>query len=393
VVKGFLNTSEAINGAIVMESAKEMLEAIKKDAYAIGFCRLINIVDANNQCITDKISILPIDKNGNGRLDYMEKIYDDLTSFSRGVWIGKYPKALFRNIYSVSFSQPANETEVAFLKWIITDGQVYLNSYGYYNLSYSERQSQTDILNDSIFNDYQPKNTFANLKFFLVIFGSVIIAGFLVNMAYTYRKHRRMPAYVPAFVNLVALNEDKIKVPKGLYYDITHTWAFMNENGIVKIGIDDFIQHVTGKLTRIEMRKPGEKINKGERLCTIVQKGKQLNIYSPVSGTIIEQNGSLNSDASIINSAPYTGGWIYMIEPSNWVRELLFLINADKYKELLKNEFVRLKDFFAVVIKPGTPDFAHVTMQDGGELQDSVLSDIGPEVWEEFQTGFINKSR
>ena len=50
-----------------------------------------------------KISgLLPIDRNGNGLIDYNEKIYDDINDFSRGVWIGKYPKSLFSNIYSVA---------------------------------------------------------------------------------------------------------------------------------------------------------------------------------------------------------------------------------------------------------------------------------------------------
>jgi len=43
-----------------------------------------------------------------------------------------------------------------------------------------------------------------------------------------------------------ALNENSILAPGGLFYDKTHTWAFMEENGQVKIGINDFLQHVTG---------------------------------------------------------------------------------------------------------------------------------------------------
>ena len=52
--------------------------------------------------MVENIRLLPIDRNGNGLIDYNEKIYDDVNDFSRGVWIGKYPKALFSNIYTVA---------------------------------------------------------------------------------------------------------------------------------------------------------------------------------------------------------------------------------------------------------------------------------------------------
>ena len=73
------------------------------------------------------------------------------------------------------------------------------------------------------------------------------------------------------------------------------------------------------------MKIPGEKIKKGDIVLSLVQKGKQLNIYSPVSGTIKEQNKALLTNSSLINSSPYSDGWIYMIEPTNWLREIQFL--------------------------------------------------------------------
>ena len=101
----------------------------------------------------------------------------------------------------------------------------------------------------------------------------------------------------------------------------------------------------------------------------------------------------LISKSSMINSSPYSDGWIYMIEPSNWIREIQFLFMAEKYKKWLKDEFSRLKDFLSVFVKPGTVEYAHVILQDGGDLIDNLLSDLGPEVWEEFQTNFIDTSK
>jgi hypothetical protein len=130
------------------------------------------------------------------------------------------------------------------------------------------------------------------------------------------------------------------------------------------------------------MKNEGESIKKGEQILSIIQNGKQLNLYAPVSGIIKEQNKALDKNTSIINSSPYTDGWIYKIEPTNWFRENQLLFMADKHKQHIKKEFSRLKDFLAVSLN-----------SDGGELRDGTLSNLGPEVWEDFQTNFIEPSR
>ena len=66
---------------------------------------------------------------------------------------------------------------------------------------------------------------------------------------------------------------------------------------------------------------------------------------------------------------------------------------ADKHRQFIKNEFSRLKDFLATTLKAETDIYNGIILQDGGELRDGVLSNLGPEVWEEFQTKFIDPSR
>jgi hypothetical protein len=63
---------------------------------------------------------------------------------------------------------------------------------------------------------------------------------------------------------------------------------------------------------------------------------------------------------------------------------------AEKYKNWLIDEFARLKDFFAVSLKIDRLEYEHVVLQDGGMFKDSILEDLGPEVWEDFQTNFLD---
>lgn len=82
-----------------------------------------------------------------------------------------------------------------------------------------------------------------------------------------------------------------------------------------------------------------------------------------------------------------------MIEPSNWLREIQFFDMADKYRKWIQNEFSRLKDFLATSLKVNKTEYENVVLQDGGALKDSILENLGPEVWEDFQTNFLDTNK
>lgn len=392
-ISQFLKTEKAKIHGIEAATSEEMISAVKKDPYAIGFCKIINILDPENQTLVENISIAPIDRNGNGEIDYNEKIYDDLNSFSRGVWIGKYPKALFSSIYSVSSKTPKNDQEVAFLKWVVTDGQKYLYTNGFSDLLLSERQSNTDKLYDARVYAGAVSNDRLLLKTLLFVITTIVLAGLIAGAISRYRQRKKAGVSVKASVSIPMPDENSILVPKGIYFDKTHTWAFMEQNGVVKVGIDDFLQHLTGPITRIKMKNEGHKVKKGEHILSLIQNGKQLNIYAPISGTILEKNSALDTNSSMLNFSPYNDGWVYRIEPTNWLRENQLLFMADKHRQFIKNEFSRLKDFLADILKADNEKYAQVVLQDGGELIDNTLANLGPEVWEDFQSKFIDPSR
>ncbi|NQV01150.1 MAG: hypothetical protein HQ542_00760 [Bacteroidia bacterium] len=399
----FLKSDPSVMTGINVANAEEMISAIQQDPYGIAFCRLMDVVDQGNQHLVKQITILPIDKNRNGSLDQFENIYGDLNEFTRGVWIGKYPRTLSRTIYSVSPEKPVNKAELAFLTWVVTEGQQFLNPAGNNNLAYSDRLAKrVDMLASSPTGMGVLNSTgfFANNLHGLSLFSLIVIALipfiliFMIREAVVRHKRQKRVAVLDAkSIAPEVFDTSSVEVPNGLYFDKSHTWAFMEKTGIVRVGIDDFLQHITGPLTRIKMKSPGEKVKMGEKVLSIIQNGKQLTIHAPISGIIKAQNKMLISDTSIMNASPYTDGWVYMIEPTNWVREVRFLFMGEKYREWLKKEFSRLKDFLAVSLNGSNVEYAHVILQDGGEVKDGILEDLGPEVWEDFQTKFIDTSK
>jgi glycine cleavage system H lipoate-binding protein len=257
--------------------------------------------------------------------------------------------------------------------------------------AYSERQSKLDKFNT--ISIVPPSNeTYSFPKLAVIILSAIVILSLLISAIIYYRRNKKISAPHAGPVLHVVFNENSVIAPRCLYFDKTHTWAFMEKNGLVRIGIDDFIQHVMGPVTRVEMKMPGEKIKKGDIVVSLVQKCKQLNIYAPVSGTIKEQNSALLSDSTGINSSPYSEGWIYMIEPSNWLREIQFFDMADKYRKWLLNEFSRLKDFLATSLKIDKIEYENAILQDG-VLQRQYSGGSRPEVWEDFQTNFLDNNK
>ena len=391
-ITNYLKTNPSFTNGTIVKSGDDLITAINKDVYAIGFCNLTDIVDASTSEIMANIKIIPIDKNMNGRVDNFENIYQNLQAFTRGVWIGKYPENLSGNVYAVSENKPTNENTLAFLTWLTTDGQQFLNSNGFCDLANIQKQSNLLALANPEITVAQPDKT-ETAGLWVIILISILTLGFVVTAVVLKSRSKKSQVSDEIITINSSLDENSIEAPKGIFFDKTHTWAFMEKNGSVKVGIDDFLQHITGKLTRIVMKAPGEKIRRGEKLLTINRDGKQLDIYSPVSGMIKEQNNLLNKASDKINTSTYSDGWIYTIEPLNWMREIQFMFMADKYKEWLRDEFIRLKDFFAASVRSNTVVYNHIVLQDGGELADNVLADLGPEVWEEFQKGFINASK
>lgn len=372
-------------------SKDEFLASISKDKYAVGFCSLSVILNSGTQTFAEKIKLLPIDRNGNGRLDYSENFYANAKQFVRSVWIGKYPRVLVHNIYAVAPAFPENREVSDLLSWLTTSGQTAVEQSGYSELVYNEKQSNLEKLIPPVLlaENQSVKNTRSSVLLWSML--TVLAIGLLVAVVvFTGRKRKAKAPLLNKGRLVKLLSEQALSFPNGLYFDKSHTWVFMEEGGRVRLGVDDFISNVTGDYTRVIMKSPGEKVKRMEPVVTLIRKGKQIVLNSPVSGTIKEINESLVADPFNINNAPYGEGWVYKIEPSNWLREIQFFKMGDSYRQWISGEFIRLKDFLACSLNIMKMEDGKLAFQEGGELMLHPLKDLDPKVWEDFQNYFIN---
>ncbi len=181
-----------------------------------------------------------------------------------------------------------------------------------------------------------------------------------------------------------------LRIPQGLFYSKNHTWMYMQKSGSAMVGLDDLLLHITGEVKFNHRKNPGDTIRKGELLTEIDQNGKLLRILSPVSGKIMSINATINENSGKLIEDPYGEGWIYKIEPSNWIAETKTCYFAEEATNWSAHELERFKDFLAVSMKNYTPEPSMVILQDGGELTDHSLSAFSDEIWKDFEKEFLS---
>jgi glycine cleavage system H protein len=191
--------------------------------------------------------------------------------------------------------------------------------------------------------------------------------------------------------SLGTLTPDSLQIPQGLFFSRFHTWTHLERSGVAKVGLDDLLVHITGEVTLSRLLDSGERIKKGDFLGEIVQNGKQLRVYSPISGEIMETNSLLTKNPELINEDPYLKGWIYKIKPTSWVTDTHSYFLAEDASQWARQELARFKDFLSESIVKYSPDPSSVVLQDGGELRDQPLSELSNEIWQDFQQEFMSK--
>lgn len=113
-----------------------------------------------------------------------------------------------------------------------------------------------------------------------------------------------------------------------------HEWVRV-ENGTAVIGISDYAQDTLGDVVYLDLPGVGDELKAGDRIGEVESVKSTSDLYTPVSGKVVEVNQKASDTPEIINTEPYGGGWLYRIELSNTV-ELDSLMSASEYDEYVK---------------------------------------------------------
>ena len=125
-------------------------------------------------------------------------------------------------------------------------------------------------------------------------------------------------------------------IPGDLKFLSSHEWARVEADGTITIGISDHAQDLLGDIVFVELPEVGQSVD-AENDTAIVESVKAASdIYSPISGEVIEVNSLLEDQPEIINSSPYEDGWFYKLTPSD-LSELDNLLSPEDYSEICED--------------------------------------------------------
>ena len=124
--------------------------------------------------------------------------------------------------------------------------------------------------------------------------------------------------------------------PKDLKYTKDHEWVKI-DGDVATVGITDFAQDELGDIVFVEPPEEGREYDQADE-CAVVESVKSTSdIYCPLSGIITEINSELNDTPDLINSEPYSEGWIFILK-ANDDSELNELIDANSYYDLINED-------------------------------------------------------
>jgi phosphate transport system substrate-binding protein len=116
--------------------------AVENDVNAIGYNNLNFAYDINSRKVYAGMQIIPIDINADGKIDSSENFYRTMDDLVSAISAGRYPSPPARDLYFISKGKPTDAVILAFLKWILTDGQKLIGEAGYVQLPAAQLASE-----------------------------------------------------------------------------------------------------------------------------------------------------------------------------------------------------------------------------------------------------------
>jgi glycine cleavage system H protein len=127
-----------------------------------------------------------------------------------------------------------------------------------------------------------------------------------------------------------------MEFPQELRYTEQHEWI-RAEGDRIRVGITDFAQDALGDVVYVDVPEVGTEVKAGQAFGEVESTKSVSDVYAPVSGTVVERNGTLSDAPETVNDDPYGQGWMIVIEPTDR-SELEALLDASAYQQFTERE-------------------------------------------------------
>ncbi len=184
-----------------------------------------------------------------------------------------------------------------------------------------------------------------------------------------------------------AIKAGEFAIPGGVFISEGHCWAGVEENGSVKIGIDDFAKKLIGKVNSIEFPNLGMAVTKGQNLFSIKQGNRVVAFNSPLSGKITKINKFLKENIEVLEQNPYEENWVCTIDADNLDSELPALKIGKAAVSFYHNDIDNYKNFIQKMPK-AEKENAGIS---NGELYIGQLENLDDKNWSMFVSEFFKR--
>jgi glycine cleavage system H lipoate-binding protein len=188
---------------------------------------------------------------------------------------------------------------------------------------------------------------------------------------------------------LLGLQPERFILPGGLFFHRGHTWVNVLFSGQVKVGVDDFVQRLLGRIDAVALPPVATEIKGGQPFATIHQGGRVATLCAPVDGVVSAVNGELTKVPGLLKRDTYTRGWLVVLQPANLAADLSRLTVGEGALVWLKAEIAQLKKFLADVLIVEGHAPMRATAAYGGVHTDGLLEHLDDKAWETFQRTFL----
>ena len=125
--------------------------------------------------------------------------------------------------------------------------------------------------------------------------------------------------------------------PDNLKYSREHEWVVVNDEGHAVVGITHFAQDSLGDVVFVELPEVGGEVGQFEKMGEIESVKAVSDLFSPVSGKVVERNDRLLDEPELVNDSPYEDGWMLKVEMDD-SSEIDNLLTSSEYDSLLESE-------------------------------------------------------
>jgi len=187
--------------------------------------------------------------------------------------------------------------------------------------------------------------------------------------AETPREAPQRPRVLPAIVA-------GFEVPDNLRYHPGHTWAAQSGADLVRVGIDDLAAKVAGTVTSIDIPERGQWIRQGQRIIAMHHDGRELDLVSPIEGTVVDINTKALDDPKLARNDPYGEGWLLTVSSPDSGTNFRNLLGGTLARRWMDEAAARLRAF-------AVP--AGALAQDGGVAAGRMIDLVPEGEWDKLR--------